>query len=146
MENESDIRKLVEKTIPGATLESLLIMADLHTHRRSWMVKQLQTDQSSEQFGIRIDLDEVSSPISHEGRETFRHEVGELEMTQKVTNGGNDEASGRIKRDAADSMLNDLDEFMAEHQSLFPCTPKVKGKLSAYFEWKAEKEGREGRP
>lgn len=143
--DESAIRSLLQQHVPDTPLEQLFITADLQTHRKTWLVRDMASLGRSEPGAdIRIDLDRITIPSSNsDPSEQFEHEVGEIEMTKESKGQEQNEQSAEARAAAAKSMRDYLEAFMARHSSLFPGSPKPKGKLGAYFEWKQRSKDRE---
>ncbi|KAK7023301.1 CYTH domain-containing protein [Favolaschia claudopus] len=70
--------------------------------------------------------------------DAFFHEIGELEvMTEVHTEGSEQEHVHETRRkEVASTLAEQLDEFMRAHPTLFPMTPRPRGKLVAYFAWR----------
>ena len=145
LESEPSIRSLLKGQLPNTELEDLDITADLETHRSTWIVIQAPGVEASDcKAEFRIDLDEISAPaakLSTPGG--FKHYVGELEMTAEVVGGQNEAEHSEVRKSAAESMHKSIGDFMMKYRALFPCSPKPKGKLGAYFEWKEKVSGSE---
>jgi hypothetical protein len=138
LEGDEAIRALIEQHVPSAPLGNLVVTVDLVTHRKTWIVQEASSAAHTPETELRIDLDEVtSSVIGADPDVQFKHEIGELEMTEQIVAGGDGDEGEAAKQEAAESMEEFLGKFMARHVSLFSCQPKPKGKLTAYFEWKA---------
>ncbi|KAF8143823.1 hypothetical protein K438DRAFT_1875262 [Mycena galopus ATCC 62051] len=76
----------------------------------------------------------------------FFHEIGELELMEEVrtevpADQAEHQAHEHEKRRVAvaGARAAQLDAFMAAHPALFPMTPRPRGKLVAYFDWREER-------
>ena len=118
--------------------DMLEVLARFVTHRRQWLI--------NERFHVVID------------EADFGHVVGEVELTQESaraekekegvseheglgvgegTSGIRDEGKG--DRDLAKDLDAEIEDFMGYYAWVFP-RGEVKGKLSAYFEWRKRSE------
>ena len=122
--------------LPNTSLATLDTMADLRTHRLSWVVDQ---DAETETGGTaRIVLDGVVES-GNEGRteaDGFFYEVGEVELSVPWS-----DTKGVDQKDKLDTiarMHRTLDTFFMSHSKLFPVVPAgvPLGKLTAYGMWK----------
>ena len=137
LQEKAAIQKLIEECIPDATLESLDITADFETFRQTYGVCEVSSDTTNAEPEIRVDLDEVtSSKSSFHKRADFKHFIGELEMTKEVLGGADEGEHKELRLKAAASMQKRLDQFMMRHCKLFPSSPRPKGKLEVFFDWK----------
>ena len=127
-------------------VELLAPMAELETYRKTYIVhKPFGWDTASNSQGeLRIVLDEVCEAAAG-CMEGFHHQIGEVEMTEKVAGGETDEEHRLARQQAVLSMKARLDEFMARHQALFLTTSKPQGKLEAFFQWKKAQQDQEAR-
>ena len=141
LEDEESIRALLRQHSPDTPPEELEITADFETQRKSWLVQEEKETKSGGMVEIRIDLDEASTTnTGADSAASFNHEVGELEMVQEIVADGGCKASDSVVQIKTEELRRLLDEFMSRNSSLFPGSPKPRGKLGAYFEWKREVE------
>ena len=140
LQGKQEVQSLIAQHLPSAVETDLEVIADLDTHRKSWIVRD-DSSTANCHGEIQIVLDEATIPESAIPEdsattvEPFKYQVGEVEMTRYVV-GTDQQELEEAKRQAADDMQGELDEFMMHHSVLFSTTPKPKGKLSASFEWK----------
>ena len=137
IQGKPEVDSLVAQHLQSAIMDDLDITADLETHRKAWMVKEIPRRAANSEGKISIVLDTVTSPdkVIHASSQ-FLHHIGEVEMTCEVT-GGNTRGNHEVLRQrAAEGMRNTIDEFMMRHGIFFQISPKPKDKLSAYSEWK----------
>jgi hypothetical protein len=128
LEGEESIRALIEQHVPSTPLGDLVVTADLVTHRKTWIVQKASSAAHSPKTELRIDLDEVTAPVIGADPDVqFKHEIGELEMTEQIVAGGDGDEGEAAKQEAAERMKEFLENFMARHMSLFSCQPKPKG-------------------
>ncbi|KAF8162406.1 hypothetical protein K438DRAFT_1858547 [Mycena galopus ATCC 62051] len=83
----------------------------------------------------------LTRPI-HSSPDVFFHEIGELELMEEIrTEGENqDEDKHETRRKAvAAARAAQLEAFMRAHPTLFPMTPRPRGKLNAYAAWREER-------
>ena len=137
LEGEVSVQSLLQNNVPGMQLEHLSVTVDLSTHRKTWVITESKDDNVQQHDEIRVDLDETR--FGSAAKDQFIHEVGELELTRdmEVVEAEAKAKSVHARIEARTAMKKTLDEFVARHAALFVCSPKPKGKLSAYFEWKA---------
>ena len=140
LEGESSVRVMLRQHLPRTPLESLAVTADLKSHRKTWVIYEALGGMGlNENAEVRIDLDDVTaSTAPADGGADFKHEVGELEMTRDLAVGTDEVKNDDARLRAAGSMYQSLDRFMMSYKSLFPCSPKPKGKLAAYFDWEED--------
>ncbi|KAK3716510.1 hypothetical protein LTR37_006406 [Vermiconidia calcicola] len=146
LQGEAEIRSLQQQHLPEVQLERLQILADLETHRKTWVVHEPSgwsfTSRAVRRITkteLRIDLDEVTTPgdASGEGR-GFQHQIGEVEVTAEVAGAAIKHEDDVERSRVAKSMHGIIDEFFKQHSSLFVSTTKPKGKLEAFFDWKRD--------
>ncbi|KAK3725927.1 hypothetical protein LTR37_000075 [Vermiconidia calcicola] len=145
-QGEAEIRDLLQQHLPEVQLESLQTLADLETHRKTWVVHEpsgwnfaSRAVRRSTNTELRIDLDEVTTPGDTFGKGCgFQHEVGEVEMTAQVASLATERENQAETSRVAKSMHEVVDQFSRQHRSLFVATTKPKGKLEAFFDWKKD--------
>lgn len=137
LKDEESIRAFLRQHIPETPLEGLEVTADFETQRKSWLVYEEKETKSGGIVEIRINLDEATTMnTGDDSAASFKHEVGEFEMIQEIVADGGRKASDSVVQMKTEKLRQLLDDFMSRNSSLFPCRPKPKGKLVAYFEWK----------
>jgi len=135
VEGLSEVSSLVRKTLPGLDMADLKVMADLETYRQASKVQNLDLQclagVSHKEATCTVVLDKVSEVWPTHGEAApFMHEVGEVELVHDSVAGDWVKA---VEMDRA------IEELMVRHGDIFLTDPEPKGKLSAYFAWKAGK-------
>ena len=129
-----DVKAVVAEHLPGRMLRDLDEVADLETHRKTWIVRDRPS--AVRQGEIRIVLDQVTLPAEYDNvAQTFLHDIGEVEIAEYAVGGADKHEHEEVRRQTARSMKAELDGFMALFPSLFPAQEGLKGKLSAFFDW-----------
>lgn len=133
IEGQDAVLALLLQHLPGGTLQDLEPTAVLTTQRSTWEVREAGDPESGT---INVVLNSVTGCLPDgSNSDTFRHDVGEVELTMDNAGGEGGDYEER-KQQAVDGMRRALDLFMRRHSKLFPSEPAPVGKLSAYFRWK----------
>jgi len=127
VEGERAVYARIAKMVPGIVFADLQPTVDLMTYRQAWSVAH-GGDGGCETHVVLDEVREaeVSDGVHPDG--PFKYHIGEVEMVANVSGTGIDS-----KRE---SLRKELDAFMDRHRLLFPTSPHLMGKISAYFAWK----------
>jgi len=117
------VKEVAEVTngLAPATTFGLDVFAKVRTSRMRWKADQ--------EFSIVLDTTD------------FGHEVGEVEIQREFPA----QTSPAVEQTMRQELDTRIQEFMAHYQWAFP-EGQPKGKLSAYFEWKKERERKNPTP
>ncbi|KAJ7602822.1 hypothetical protein FB45DRAFT_964698 [Roridomyces roridus] len=155
-------RVLCEPHVPVDELEERLgVMCDLTARRLSARVELLADAESARDLrdrNLTLAIDQVvettggdfeaaqdvlESPSKHRSADSFFHEIGELEIMAEARTDATEDVTERqdqeheaVRKAVGATCAAELEAFMHAHPSLFPMTPKPRGKLVAYFAWK----------
>lgn len=142
------VKRLLGRRAPEVSLRYLEVMADLHKFRRSWLMRECSAVEGTKQLlggvqqvEMRLDLDIVTAPsyITRQPEESFRQEVGEVEMTRAMIDDG--AANGAQQRTAVTALMHlEVERFFEKYESLFSIE-SAQGRLSAFFAWKDKSGG-----
>ena len=137
IQGKPEVDSLVAQHLQSAITDDLDTTAELETHRKAWMVKEIPERAANSKGKISIVLDTVTSPeeVIHAPSQ-FLHHIGDVEMSCEVTGGNTMGYHEVVRQRVAEGMRKTIDEFMVRHGVLFQTSPKPKDKPSVYSEWK----------
>jgi len=122
IEGKEAVSAIVARHIPDTQLEDLITIADLNTNRRAWCVQDMYTQHS-----VHVMLDEVTAAQDVNDTDSFRHEIGEVELTGELASGEDECIREEDKQRAVEGMRRTLREFMLRHSGYFQASRNRSG-------------------
>lgn len=110
LRGRSNIVNMISQRFPAIAEGDLEVLADLATHRSTWIVRDQGAIRDRRAGEMRIVIDRVQIPNDEmESPHAFQHLVGEVEMTKEVVGGADQQQHEDVRHETAKNMQAAID-------------------------------------